>query len=138
MAQQFTDLLNGIYVENVLSGATHNSGTLSNLDVDSIETIAEIDVANANILYVQFTVATAAFTDFNVDYRAHASGTYFTVAGVSADYTTPNAPVLKASGDLTVAGIASHWIKLDVQGVESVRLQAAGTSSSVTGFWGSN
>jgi len=73
-----------------------------------------------------------------VDYRAHSSGTYFNVASVAGDYTTPNAPVLKASGDLTIAGVASHWLKLDVVGVESVRLQAAGTSSSVTGFWGSN
>jgi len=50
MAQQFTDLSSGIYVMNVLSGVTHNSGTISNLDVDTIETLVEIDVANASIL----------------------------------------------------------------------------------------
>ena len=138
MAQKFTDLAGTLYVMNVLSGADHESGTISNLDVDALETLVEIDVTYAKVLYVQFTVAVASLTDFNVDYRAHVSGTYFNVASVAGDYTTPNAPVLKASGDLTASAAGSHWLKLDVEGVESVRLQAAGTSSTVVGYWGSN
>lgn len=138
MAQKFTDLTGGIYVLNVLQGPAHNSGAISNLDVDALETVATIDVANAAILYIQFTVAVASLTDFNVDYRADATGSYFTVASVAGDYTTPNAPVLKASGDLTAAAAGTHWLKLDVEGIESVRIQASGTSSTIVGSWGSN
>jgi hypothetical protein len=117
---------------------TYICGTLSNADVDTLETILEVDVKEQTEMLVVFTVATAILSDFNVDFRAKGSGSYVTVAGAGADFTTPKHPVLGADSDLNTATVASHWLKLNVKGVESVRIQAAGTSSVVTGTWAAN
>lgn len=117
-----------------------SNGTISNQDVDTAETIAEIPVRGAEVLFCSFVVdnATANLSAFTVEFRVSAAGGYFTVASAGSAYTTPTAPVLAASGDLTAAakGSTVHYLKLDVRGIESVRLKAAGTSSSVTGHYG--
>lgn len=115
-----------------------SNGTISNQDVDTAETIAEIPVRGAEVLFCSFVVGTANLSAFTVEYRVSAAGGYFTVASASSAYTTPTAPVLAASGDLTGAasGATVHYLKLDVRGIESVRLKAAGTSSTVTGHYG--
>ena len=116
---------------------TIGHGTFSNGDVDAIETILEIHCGEAEEMWITFTVATAALTDFNVDFRAHPSGPYVTVASVAADYTAPEGPILGASSDLTIAGTSgTHWLKLNVKGVDTLRLQAAGTSSVIAGHYG--
>jgi hypothetical protein len=114
-------------------------GLISNQDVDSLETVIEIPVMGRTRLNIEFTVAVAALTAFEVAYRPHdGAGSYFVVASATADYTTPavNSAVRGASGDLTGAGAAQHWLVLDCRGVAMVRLRAAGTSSTITGSWG--
>ncbi len=117
---------------------TGTSGTILNADIDSLESVAVIDVQNYKTLYIQFAMTVAALTAFQVEFRVHASGAYFVVASAAGDFTSPVNPVVKASGDLTIAGVGSHWLKLDVEGVESVKIQAAGTSSVLTGYYGTN
>jgi hypothetical protein len=116
------------------------NGTFSNADIDTIETVGEFHVRDNEEMWLSFVVGTANLSDFNVDFRAHIQGSYFTVASVTADYTSPEGPILGASSDLTQAasGATVHWLKLNVKGVESVRIQAAGTSSTITGHWGAN
>ena len=121
----------------VTTASEFTSGTISNADIDSLETVAIITTSNYSRLMLTFTVATAALTDFNVDFQVHASGDFVTIASVAADYTSPEGPILGASSDLTVAGTSgTHWLQLDVTGVYAVRIQAAGTSSVIAGHYG--
>lgn len=113
-------------------------GVISNADVDAIEDIATIDAAALRTLWVSFTVATAPLTSFVVQFKAHSSGTFDTIASVAADYTAPEGPIKGASGDLTTAAVGSHFLKLDVEGVNEVKLRAAGASSVITGYFGGN
>jgi hypothetical protein len=115
------------------------SGSITGGTVTALADIAAINVDRFARLFVEFTVDSAALSDFDVAFRCHTSASYVTVASIAADYTTPTGPVLAASGDLTTAGTSgTHWILLDVAGVQAVRLQAAGTSSVVAGYYGAN
>jgi hypothetical protein len=115
-----------------------DTGTFSNADVDALETVVEIDVSYARRLNVSFAT-TVALTEFTVAFRVHASGSYFVVASLAADYTSPQGVMLGTSGDLTNAGTSgTHWLMLNVEGVQSVRLQAASSSAAVSGHWGTN
>lgn len=113
-------------------------GAFSNTDVDTAETILEIQVRTIEELWIEFVVGTANLSAFTVALKVREDGNWFTVASAAGDYTTPEGPILGASGDLTVAasGATVHWLKLDVRGVDAVRLQAAGTSSTVAGSFG--
>lgn len=113
-------------------------GAFSNADVDTLEELATIDVRGAERLFVTFVVGTANLSDFLVEGRSHPDGGLATLATATGDFTTPVFPVLKASGDLNAAASGStvHFLVLDVRGLVSVKLSAAGTSSTVTGHWG--
>ena len=110
-------------------------GRISNIDVDSLETLAEINVDGCSVLWARFTVGVAVLSAFHVDFRLAGQDDYFNIADAAGDYTSPAGPILGASGDLTSAALGSHWIKLDVQGLHTVRLRAAGTSSTVAGTY---
>jgi len=112
------------------------SGACSNADVDTIEELCSITVTGYDKCTVVFTVATAALSDFNVDLSNDAT-TFYTVATAAADYTNPAGHIYGASGDLTVAATSgTHWIEVDgLAGLDTLRLQAAGTSSAVTGTY---
>lgn len=114
------------------------NGIITNADVDTSETVAEIDVRGAEVLFCSFVVGTANLSAFTVEFRVNSGGGYFTVASAGSAYTTPTAPVLAASGDLNTAASGStvHYLKLDVRGVETVRIKAAGTSSTINGHYG--
>lgn len=116
------------------------TGTISNTDVDTAEEVAiisnvHVDGQSHETLWISFVVSTADLSAFTVEYRTHSSGSYFTVASAAADYTSPEGPILGASGDLTIAaaGATVHWLSLNIRGIESVRLKAAGTSSVIAG-----
>ena len=116
------------------------NGTISNQAVTTLEGVATIDVRGCEVLWLSFLVGSAALTACNIEGRTHASGDWATLATAAGDYTTPVHPVLRASGSLVTAASGStvHHAKLDVRGLESVRIQASsGTSSTVTGHWGS-
>lgn len=98
----------------------------------TLTTIAEFDIPECEQLFGQLTVAVAALTEFELQGRPTAGSSYAALANATADFTTPNAPVIWASGDLTIAGVGVHHFLMDVRGIESVRVQAksAGTATA--------
>lgn len=121
-----------------LHPANFSRGAISNADVDSLEDVLELITAGREILNISFVVGTANLSAFQVAFRYHESGDWVTIASATADYTTPEGPILGASGDLTGAafGATVHFLSLDVRGTQSVRFKAAGTSSTITGHYG--
>ena len=79
------------------------------------------------------TGAANALDAFTVAYMYHPSGGWITVASAGADYTTPNDPVIKASGDLTaLLTNTSGWAILDIRGAYGVRFAASGAVGNAT------
>lgn len=115
-------------------------GAFSNSDVDSSEDVLILGTRGREVLNLSFLVGTANLSAFTVEFRYHADGDWATIASAAADYTTPEGPVLGASGDLTAAAFGStvHFLSLDVRAVSGVRIKAAGTSSTITGHYGMN
>lgn len=116
------------------------TGTLSNTDVDSAEDVVEIsndhvDRPPADRLWISFTVTTADLTAFVVQYRTHPDAAYFTVASADADYTGAAHPVIDASGNLNTAAAGStvHWICLNIRGIHSIKIRAAGANTVIAG-----
>lgn len=110
-------------------------GKLLNADIDAIEDIAVIDVSGFKSLWLEFALGVASLTAFTVEYRLGSVGNWMPMAAAGADYTTPTHPVLKASAALPTAGVGNHFLKLDITGVHSVRIRAAGASSTINGMW---
>jgi len=110
-------------------------GTLSNLDIDSSEAVTVINTEGYSDLSIDFIVGAANLTAFVVEYRFAPNGNWVPQATVALDYTTPKAPVKKASGDLNVAASGStvHNLRLDVSNANAVRIMAAGVSSTLVG-----
>lgn len=115
-------------------------GAFSNSDVDSAEDVLNIGVRGRETLWLSFVVGTANLSAFTVEFQMHEDGGWASIASVAADYTAPEGPILGTSGDLTVAafGATVHFLSLDVRAVASVRIRAAGTSSTITGHYGMN
>lgn len=105
--------------------------------VSSLAEAAIIPCRGAEQVTVSFVVGAANLTDFLIEGRAHRSAGWIPLATAGGDFTTPVYPVRKASGDLNTAaaGATPHFFIMDVPGLTDIRLQAAGTSSTITGFW---
>lgn len=110
-------------------------GKISNLDVDALEDILVADVSGFGVMWLDFLIGVAALTAFTVEYRVTGLGAWLPMASAGADYTTPAHPVLKASGALPTAATGQHYLKLDIRGIHSVRIRAAGTNTTIAGFW---
>ena len=122
-----------------LHPANFSRGEFSNADLDSSDdTVLELVTAGRERLNLSFTVGVASLTAFDVFIRYHESGDWSELASVAADYTAPEGRILGASGDLTVATFGStvHFLELDVAGVQSVLITAAGNSSTIAGHYG--
>ena len=117
---------------------TPTFGPISNADIDALEDLITIPTRGAVALVVQFVVGTADLTDFLVQGRCHPSAGWSTLATATGDFTTPVFPIQKASGDLNAAasGATVHFLIMDCAGMHEVLLRAAGTSSTITGYWG--
>ena len=77
------------------------------------------------------TANVAAFNAFQV--RAQIGGENFTVASAAAAFTTPTAPIIRASGDLTaLAANAAGYFVLDVRGMSEVTVFATCASAGPT------
>lgn len=113
------------------------SGALSNADIDSLEEVAVIKTDNEEFLFVTFVVGTANLSAFRISGRSNTNGGWAILASAAGDYTSPSGVVIDASGDLTVAAFGStvHWVMIRCSGMESVRIEAAGTSSTLTGHF---
>jgi len=106
--------------------------------VTGLADVVTIYVRQQEVLWVAFVVGVAALSQFVVQARVGAAGTFFTLASAAADYTAPpaNGAIVGASGDLTTAagdGTTVRWLKIDVKGLESIKIRAAGTASTITG-----
>lgn len=115
--------------------AQGRQGKIVNLDIDSIEDVLDIDVSGYSVLWLELVLTVAALTGFTVEYKLVGTGSWLPMASAGAAYTTPTNPVLKASGDLTTLGIGTGFLKLDIAGINRVRIRAAGTSSVLNGNW---
>lgn len=119
--------------------ANFSRGAFSNADLDSSDdTVLELITAGSERLNLSFTVGNADLTSFSVWFRYHESGDWVQMASAAADYTSPEGPILGASGDLTSAedGSTVYFLNLNVSGTQSVLLTATGTSSSISGHYG--
>ena len=83
-----------------------------------------VDVRGMKRLFVVITASVAAMTAVLVKAAAIKDGTLVTVATSGADYTTPNAIMLAASGDPIALSAASAWFLLDVTGMAEVAIFA--------------
>ena len=116
-------------------------------DVDTLETICYIPLGGYSSVVVQGTVATAAFSDFNIDIAVVPdtnrvrmvdcqNATYVTYYTASEHYTSPSGYLHSASADLTSWSTTVLSFKLDgLEGVGCIRLQAAGTNSNPAITW---
>jgi len=113
-------------------------GVIANADIDAAEDVAIIEVDGMKYLWAEFVVGVANLSAFTIEGRVREAGNWFPLASVTGDYTTPVHPMVRASGNLAAAGFGSttHFFKMDVSGLHSVRLRAAGTSSTLTGSYG--
>lgn len=118
--------------------ADYAAGDISNTAVTTIEQVVLIPTRGRERLNIEFAVAAAALTGFEVAFVLAPGSTPQVVANATAKFTTPalGNVVLAASGDLTGAAVGEHWAIIDVMGVYEVRIRASsGTSSSVIGTW---
>lgn len=73
----------------------------------------------------------AAFNAFQL--RARIGGVEFTLASITANFTTPVAPLTRASGDLTIqAANSSGFLLVDVEGIDEVSLFATCAAAGPT------
>lgn len=115
--------------------AQGKTGKISNLDIDALEDVLIADVSGFKVMWLDLLIGVAALTAFTVEYRVTGLGAWLPMASAGADYTTPVAPVLKASGALPTATPGQHFLKLDITGIHSVRIRAAGTNTTIVGSW---
>lgn len=77
---------------------------------------------------------------FRISFKYHPDQAYILVASAGVDYTTPNWPVLKASGDLTgLAAAATGSCILDTTGVVAMLVEASSANpagSTVSAYTG--
>jgi hypothetical protein len=95
-------------------------------------TLIEVDTSRIEKLAVEAVVTGQDLDAFVVQGKIHPESTYVTLASATADYTTPNSPILMASGDLTgLAAAATGWFLMDVRPFSSVKVLAS--SGNVAG-----
>ncbi len=115
-------------VQGLLTSKAHRTKLVAPVTAAAtLTTIGTFSVPEMETLFVGMVVATDALTEFEVQARASSSDSYVAVASAAADFTTPNDPILWVSGggtDLTTAAVGNHHLRIDVLGVESIRIQA--------------
>jgi hypothetical protein len=76
---------------------------------------------------------TTALNNFDIYAKFSESGDAIKLVDASGDYTTPNYPVVKASGNLNaLAAGATGWAVIDVRGFSVLVLKAAAAGVGVT------
>ncbi len=94
--------------------------------------LIEVDTSCIENLAVEAVVTGQNLDAFVVQGKVHPESTYVTLASATADYTTPNSPIIRASGDLTgITAGATGWFLMDVRPFYSVKVLAS--SGNVAG-----
>lgn len=75
-------------------------------------------------LFISLTVATAALTGFAIKGTPIAGVADVSLFAATADFTTPGAIVLDASGDLTGLTAGTGWLVLNVRGFAEIAIFA--------------
>ena len=107
-------------------------------------TVLDVNVRGVDKLKLEIVVAGQALDEFKTYGKAHADGAYVLMASADADYTAPTAAttglgiVERASGGLKTAAVATHFLWLNVRGLDSVKIaassgNAAGSTVSLYG-----
>lgn len=91
--------------------------------------VCSVDVSGLEHVMVEITVAVNTLDAFLLTAKGHQKGPGLTLASATSDFTTPNAPVIKASGDLTGQTAGSGWVIVDVRGVRTLVISASSSSS---------
>lgn len=100
--------------------------------------LLRVDVAGLEHVLVQVAVVGQDLDVFTISAMGHPSAAAATLASAAGDYTTPNAPVIKASADLTtLAAAASGYALVDVRGWRVLIVSASSgniAGSTVTAY----
>lgn len=91
-------------------------------------------------LFVICTVAGQTLDAFNVlASTGNSITTQATLATIGTDYTTPLAPMIRASGNLTTQAVGTGWFIMDVGGLDRVVVQASSgnAAGSTISCWSS-
>ncbi len=146
-----TDIFSGTSWYQIGTGGAGRTGTLASttVAVAGLTTIgAAIDVSNFNFIKVVIDnsddtgSAAIKFDAFEIQTSSDGGANFETEHSTSGDFTGPTEALIGTSGDLTaLAANARGWFRLDVQGIDQIRVQAsADTTQSVgvTGTWSAN
>lgn len=91
--------------------------------------VATLLVKGRETLTLSVAVKTYALGGFEVWYKhSEEQDDWIKRASLAADYTTPNAPILAASGDLTTQAVGTGWVQIDTRGVYAVQIRAKNTT----------
>jgi hypothetical protein len=103
----------------------HRFASVAATLLDASKTLGTWDVSSLETVYIRLTVAVAALTAFAIQMRANADDAFLAIADAAADFTTPVHPIInKGAADLVTAGVGSHWVWVDVRGIQSIRIVA--------------
>jgi hypothetical protein len=98
-------------------------------DIDSLETVCEINLFGFESITLCGTVGTAPFSDFDIA-LSNDGTTFVTFYTTSGDYTSPAGYLHSVWADPTAWSTTPNCLRLDaLSGIQSVRFLAAGTSS---------
>lgn len=98
---------------------------------NSLTTVGVFDTLGVEQVLLEITVATNALVAFQVNAVGHDGNPVGTLAGpgailasAGADYTTPKAPIIKASADLTTLAVGNGWALIDTRGIRKLQIRA--------------
>lgn len=117
-----------VYVDNL-------AVTVAQAGLTTLATVE--DLADTVRMYFEVTTGTQAFDAFEIQVKAHPSGSWNAVYNATGDFTTPAGLLVGASGDLTALALSTlGWFIMETRGLYGVRVQAscgnvAGTSCNV-------
>ncbi len=112
----------------------NRSVLIKDLDVNTIlKPVATFDVSNNDVIGINMEVLVNALAKFEIRYKysSDIDAPYLTKALVTADWTTPNYPILETTGDFTLAIVSNvHTMLIDTRGVNSVQLWASSSNAA--------
>lgn len=92
--------------------------------------LLELPTLDLSTVGIEINPTVNALDAFIVQGRMSPEGAYQTISSAPGDYTTPNAPVIRASGNLTVLGAgALGWLLYNVLMFYSIKIFASANAA---------
>lgn len=120
--------------------ARNDSTLLRNVTNSGLQTLLSVNTVGTRRIFVMCTNTVNALAAFSVLVAPNNNLTApVVIAAAGADYTTPVAPMIRASGALTTLGVATGWFFMDTSGVDNVQVGATSGNAggSVISCWAS-